>query len=69
MNTPVSEIERVSPLASPPDRSAIKPTTAPLHGATQTEALRAGLWASGRPASREARVPAGQHTNVVPLGA
>jgi hypothetical protein len=32
----------------------------PCNGATQTDALRAGLWASGRPARREARVPAGQ---------
>ncbi len=43
--------------------------TAPLHGATQTDALRAGLWASGRPARREARVPAGQRKNAAPSGA
>jgi hypothetical protein len=35
----------------------------------QPDALRAGMWASGRPASREARVPAGQLKNAPPLGA
>ena len=33
--------------------------TAPLHGAKPPDALRADLWVSGRPAMREARVPAG----------
>ena len=31
----------------------------PCNGAMPPDALRAGLWAGGRPASREARVPAG----------
>jgi hypothetical protein len=38
----------------------------PCSGATPPDALRAGLWASGRPASREARVPAGQSENAAP---
>jgi hypothetical protein len=38
----------------------------PCSGATPPGALRAGLWASGRPASREARVPAGQSENAAP---
>ena len=42
--------------------------TAPLHGATQTDVLRAGLWASGRPARKEARVPAVQRKNAAPSG-
>ena len=32
----------------------------------QPDALRAGLWASGRPARREARVPAGQNKKTAP---
>lgn len=32
----------------------------------QPDALRAGLWASGRPVSREARVPAGQNKKAAP---
>ena len=35
--------------------------TAPLQGAKQTDVLRPGLWASGRPAMSDARVPAGQN--------
>lgn len=41
----------------------------PCTARRQPDALRAGLWASGRPASREARVPAGQFKNAAPLGA
>lgn len=41
----------------------------PCTARRQSDALRAGLWASGRPASREARVPAGQDKNAAPLGA
>ena len=48
-------------MAFPPDREAIQPTTAPLNRAKPTNALRAGVCASGRPAMSEARVPAGQH--------
>lgn len=33
----------------------------PCTARRQPDALRPGLWASGRPARREARVPAGQH--------
>ena len=35
----------------------------------QSDALRPDLWASGRPARREARVPAGQLKNAAPLEA
>jgi hypothetical protein len=41
----------------------------PCTARRQPDALRAGLWASGRPVSREAGVPAGQHKNAAPLGA
>ena len=63
--------ERAKPLAFPrKDRvSDPKQTTAPLHGAKPPDVLRAGQWASGRPAMREARVPAGQHKNAAPSGA
>lgn len=44
--------ERAKPLAFPrKDRvSDPKQATAPLHGAKPPDVLRAGLWASGRPA-------------------
>ncbi len=48
---------------------AQRKTLAPLHGATQADALRAGLWASGRPTSSDTRVPAGQFKNAAPSGA
>lgn len=35
----------------------------------QPDVLRPGLWASGRPARREARVPAGQLKDAAPSGA
>ena len=41
----------------------------PCTARRQPDALRRGLWASGRPARREARVPAGQHKNAAPSGA
>ena len=70
--------ERAKPLAFPPirkrSRSGSPGRTAaqrrhPCMARRQPDALRADLWASGRPASREARVPAGQHKNAAPLGA
>ena len=51
------------------DCPAIQPTTAPLHGVTPPHGLRPDLWASGRPARKEARVLAGQRINAAPLGA
>ena len=51
------------------DYPAIQPKTAPLHGVTPPDGLRADLWASGRPARKEARVRAGQLKNAAPLGA
>ena len=43
--------------------------TAPLHGATPPDGVRAQLCASAHPARREARVPAGQLKNAAPSGA
>lgn len=43
--------------------------TAPLHGATPPDGVRAGLCASAHPVRREARVPAGQHKEAAPSGA
>ncbi len=40
-----------------------------LARAQPPDALRPGLWASGRPAMSEARVPAGQHKRSAPSGA
>ena len=40
-----------------------------LARAKPPDALRPGLWASGRPALSEARVPAGQHKRSAPSGA
>ena len=44
------------------------PQRHPCNGAKPPDALRPGLWASGRPAMREARVPAGQHQKRRTLG-
>lgn len=47
-------------------RAAAEQETAPLHGATPTDGVRAHLCASAHPARREARVPAGQHKTPHP---
>jgi hypothetical protein len=40
--------------------------TAPVFARRQPNGLRAGLWASGRPARRETRAPAGQYKKPAP---
>ena len=52
-------IERSSPRSG-------RTRTAPLHGATPPDGVRAQLCASAHPARREARVPAGQNKNAAP---
>jgi hypothetical protein len=70
--------ERAKPLAFPPNRNGgdQAPPAAtrqrqrhPCATRRQSDVLRPGLWASGRPASRGARAPAGQLKNTAPSGA
>ena len=50
-------------------RAAAEQERHPCTARRQPDVLRAGLWASGRPARREAREPAGQPKNAAPQGA
>ena len=47
-------------------RAAAERERHPCTKRRQPDVLRAGLWASGRPARREARAPAGQPTDSAP---
>ena len=67
--------ERAKPLAFPPIRKRSRSgshnrnaaqATAPLHGATPTNGVRAQLCASAHRARRDASVPAGQSKNAPP---
>lgn len=47
-------------------RAAAEQKRHPCTKRRQPDVLRAGLWASGRPARREARAPVGQHKDSAP---